>query len=174
MLPLEEYATIPADSTIREALIELDTAQLGLDHDRHHHRAVLVLDEDGSVVGKLSHWAILKSLQPRFLRRDDLASLLRAGLTQEFVESMRKNFTGVIGSLEQMCRASASIKAGDAMVSTGRSVDEDALLIEAINDMVLAHEQSKLVTRNGEVVGILRLSDVFERVADMIRGSDPD
>ncbi len=36
--------------------------------------------------------------------------------------------------------------------------------------MLGSRAQSLLVTRGGEVVGILRLSDVFEEVADMIRG----
>ena len=58
------------------------------------------------------------------------------------------------------------------MVPIGESIDEDALLTEAIHQMVLMHALSIPVTRHGEVVGILRQSDVFEEVADIIMSSD--
>ena len=88
MHSLDEYATISDNCTIREALVALDKAQLGLTPDRHHHRAVLVLDGSGNVVGKLTHWAILRSLEPGPLQNEDLASLDRAGLSAEFVHRL--------------------------------------------------------------------------------------
>ena len=172
MLSLNEYATIGAESTIQEALVALTKAQLGLTHDRHQHRAVLVLDQNGNVVGKLSHWAILRSLEPKFLKHDDVASLSRTGLTDEFIQSMQNSFSVFTGSLTQMCRYAARIKAKDAMVPLGESIDEDAPLTEAIRKLVMKHIQSLPVTRDGNVVGILRLTDVFEEVADMIRIDD--
>lgn len=168
-LSLEEYATIEADKTIQEALEALSKAQLGLTRDRHQHQAVLVLDRDGSVVGKLSHWAVLRALEPKFLKHDDVASLHRAGLTDEFIQSIKETFSLFTGSLEQMCRYAARLKAKDAMVPVGESIDEDAPLTEAIHQMVLKHVQSLPVTRQGAVVGLLRLTDVFEEVAKTIR-----
>jgi CBS domain-containing protein len=170
MLSLDEYATISSKDTIKQALLALSKSQLGLTQDRHYHRAVLVL-KDGRVIGKLSHWAILRSLEPKFLKRDDESSLSRAGLTDEFIQSLKDTFSLFTGSLEQMCRAAGRIKAVDAMVPVGESIDEDATLTVAIRNFATRHTQSLLVTRNGEVVGILRLSDVFEEVADIIRNS---
>ncbi len=40
---------------------------------------------------------------------------------------------------------------------------------EAIHLLVMTHDYSTMVTRDGNVIGILRLSDVFEEVADIIR-----
>lgn len=173
MLSLDEYATVSADSTIREALMALDEAQLGLDDDRHHHRAVLVLDDGGKVLGKLTHWAILRRLEPSFIKTEDLVALTRAGLTQEFVQSLEARFAGFTDSLSLMCSEAARTRARDAMVPINESIDEDAPLAEAIHEMVLHHAQSMLVTRGGEVVGILRLSDVFQEVADLIRELPP-
>jgi len=170
MLSLDEYATVSFESTIQQALVALSKSQLGLTQDRHYHRAVLVL-KDGRVVGKLSHWAILRSLEPKFLRSDDESSLARAGLTDEFIQSLKDTFSLFTGSLEQMCRAAGRIKAMDAMVPLGESIDQDATLTEAIRNLVMKHAQSLPVTRHGKVVGILRLSDVFEEAADIIRSS---
>ena len=172
MLSLNEYATIGAESTIREALEALSKAQMELTHDRHYHRAVLVLDQNDNVVGKLSHWAILRALEPKFLKHDDVASLSRAGLTDEFIQSMKETFSLFTGSLEQLCRYAARLKAKDAMVPVGESIDENTLLTEAIHQMVLKRVQSLPVTRQNEVVGLLRLTDVFEEVAKIIQSGN--
>ena len=172
MLSLDEYATVPADSTIQEALEALSNSQLGLTRERHFHRAVLVLDDVGKVVGKLSHWAILRSLEPELLKHDDEASLARAGLTEEFIQPIKETFSLFTGGLEQMCRAAGRIKAKDAMVPVDESIDEEALLNEAIHQMVTKHVLSISVIRKGEVVGILRQSDVFAEVAEIIRSSN--
>lgn len=171
MLALDEYATVPAGATIRDALLALDRAQLGLDHDRHHHRAVIVMDDDGNVIGKLSHWAILRRIQPGFLRSDDVVALSRAGLTQEFIETLAGRFSSLSLGLKSMCAEAARIKARDAMVPIEISIDEEASLTQAIHELVISHAQSMLVIRNGTAVGILRLSDVFEEVATAIRGA---
>lgn len=171
VLPLGEYATVSDQATIQEALQALSKAQLGLTNDRHHHRAVLVLDAAGKVAGKLSHWAILRSLEPRLLDHQDVVSLSRAGLSQEFIGTLMENLSLFHGSLKLLCEAASRIKARDAMTAIEESIDENARLTEAIHLMVFKRLQSMLVTRGGEVIGILRLSDVFEQVADIIRNS---
>lgn len=168
MLSLEEYATVSENSTIRDAVVALSKAQLGLTYDRHHHRAVLVLDDEGRVVGKLTHWAMLRSLQPKAFNEADYAALSRAGLSQDFIQIVGERIP-FHGSLSLMCQNAAQVKVRDAMVPVREAIEEDALLIDAIKQMVLLHVESLLVARDGRVVGILRMSDVFEEVADMIR-----
>lgn len=171
MLSLDEYATIHGDKTIKEALSVLGEAQQDLTPDRHLHRALLVLNEAGDVEGKLSYWAILRSLEPKYLKYKDETALARAGLPEEFIQSMKKTFSLFVGGLDQMCRAAGTIKAKDAMVPIGESIDEDTLLTVAIHQMVLTHALSIPVTRYGKVVGILRQSDVFKDVAGVIISS---
>jgi len=47
-------------------------------------------------------------------------------------------------------------------------VDEMATLNEAVIQLLVGKHQSLLVTRGREIVGILRLTDVFKKVSDMI------
>jgi CBS domain-containing protein len=174
MLALGEYATIDVGCTIREALVELSKAQLGLTYDRHHHRAILVIGRDGDVVGKVTHWALLRSLLPELLGSDEVASLTRAGLPEAFIEQLKRRVDEVQPTLRGLCQAAARVRVEEAMVPVGESIDEDTSLIEAIRRMVALHCQSLVVRRAGAAVGILRLSDVFEEVADLIRAADPD
>ena len=60
----------------------------------------------------------------------------------------------------------------EAMVAARDSIEEGASLGEAIEALVVSRAESLLATREGRVVGILRLSDVFEEVADRIRCGD--
>jgi len=174
MLSLDEYATIASGCTIREALVALNKAQLGLTYDRHQHRAVLVLDESGTVIGKLTHWAILCSLEAELLQGEDLSILDRAGLSADFIGRLKHLTPMFGGSLTRMCRTAAHVRVEDAMIPVTESISVNASLAEAIRQMVVLHAQSLLVHRHWKVVGILRLSDVFEEVADRIRDGDAE
>ncbi len=171
MLPLSEYATISGERTIQDALKALDKVQLGLTYDQHHNRAVLVLGVDGEVVGKLSHLSILRKLEPKFLNTNDLSALSRANLSADYISNLEESITGFSVSLSTLCKRSSGIKAKDAMVHVGESIDENESLVVAIHQLVVRHVQSLLVRRESKTVGILRLSDVFEEVADIIRNN---
>ena len=57
------------------------------------------------------------------------------------------------------------------MVPISESIDENESLSVAIHQLVVSHVQSLTVTREGKTIGVLRLSDVFQAVADVIRSS---
>ena len=46
MVPLSEYATVPEDATLYEAVMSLEEAQEKFEdkHTRYRHRAILILD----------------------------------------------------------------------------------------------------------------------------------
>ncbi len=171
MLSLKEYATISKEETIKDALIELNRSQLDLTEGKHHHRAILVLDENKKVVGKLTHWSILKSLEPKIFKDSDQNLLLRSRLSKENINKIEEEFASISTSLSKMCKEASSKKVSEAMVKVTENIDEKASATEAIRLLVSAHSQSTLVTKNGKVVGILRLVDVFEEVAKQIRDS---
>ena len=85
MLSLDEYATVSEDSTLQHAFHALRLPHKVGGRLRHCHRAVLVLNRKGSVVGKLTHWALLRCLEPELLGANDLCSLPRAGLSLDFL-----------------------------------------------------------------------------------------
>jgi len=170
-MPLSEYATVSSEATIKEALVALSKSQLGLSVDRHHHRAVLALDGQGNVVGKLTHWTILQSLEPSLLSERDYARLSSARLSPHLIRAlMDKTYMTIDVDLENLCEKAGRIKVKDSMIPVEENLDEEASLAYAIRFMVLGHWQSALVTRSNKVVGLLRLSDVFEEVAALIRG----
>ena len=68
MVPLSEYATVKEDATLYEAVLALEEAQENFEdkHTRYRHRAILMLDKNGDVVGKLSQHDVLRALEPKY------------------------------------------------------------------------------------------------------------
>jgi CBS domain-containing protein len=76
--------------------------------------------------------------------------------------------------LQDICR-----KAGEQNVTKfmhrpteAEVIAESATLDEAIHLMVIGHHQSLLVTRRGNVMGILRLTDVFSKIYQAMKACE--
>jgi len=66
MVPLDEYATVPEDATLSDAVQALERAQQAFDHTKYRHRAILVLDAANRPIGKISQIDALKALEPKY------------------------------------------------------------------------------------------------------------
>ncbi|HDZ90324.1 MAG: CBS domain-containing protein [Deltaproteobacteria bacterium] len=173
MVPLDEYATVSEDATLYDAVTALEEAQERLDRTMHKylHRAVLVLDGDKNVVGKISQLDVLKALEPRYKGIGDTSSLSRAGFSPEFLKSMMEHQKLWTTSLIDICSKAARINVRNFMhtPTEGEYIDEDAPLEEAMHMLVMGNHHSLLVAGEGRITGILKLTDVFAAIYDLIR-----
>ncbi len=171
MVALADYATVAEDATLYEAVLALEAAQKGLDESRDKHRAVLVLDKKGRVVGKLDQWTVLYGIEPRYQQMGDLRETSRYGFSPEFIRSMISSYGLWRKPMDGLCRKAAEMKVKEIMSrpTHGEYVEEKASLDTAIHLLVMGRHQSLLVTRGEAIVGILRLSDVFRKVCDSIK-----
>ena len=172
MVPLEKYATVTREATLREAILALEKAQMTLDPSRHKHRAILVLDESGKVVGKITMKHILIALEPNYGKVEGTGILERSGYSPDLIRSMLENSTLWTEPLQFFSERAAKLKVGDLIYAPSEDeyIDENATLGEAIHQLIMYPFLSLLVTSGEEVVGILRLSDVFTKVCDIIKG----
>ncbi len=173
MVPISEYATVSIGTTLFEAVLALEEAQLNFDRSKYHHRAILVMDENNQVVGKLSQLNVLQALggETDSQQVDKVSRLGDFGFSPQFVSSMeaRQRFAG--RSFKDICAAPANLKVENFMKATsaGEYVDENTPLETVIPQFISGHHLSLLVTRkDGEIIGILRLSDVFAAVFHMM------
>ena len=166
IVPLEEYATVGKDATLYDAVMALEKAQENFDKNRYLHRAILVLDEDGTVLGKVSQLDALQALEPKYIDMGDMRHLSRTGLSANFIKSIMEKYSLCEVSFTEMCRRAANLKVTNFMYSPteGEYIEADATLCEAIHMFVMGNHQSLLVTKDDKVVGILRLTDVFNKI----------
>lgn len=172
MIPLAEYATVSEDANLYAAVLALEEAQKKFRQDAYKHRAILVLAKDRHVVGKLSQLDVIKGLEAGYKKMGDFKGISHTGFSTEFIKSMVDKYDLWQKPLEDICRRAPHIKVKDVMYTPteGEYVSEEATLDQAIHQLVVGHHQSLLVTTEGEeIVGILRLTDVFQEVCGMIK-----
>ena len=167
MVPLDEYATVPEDATLSDTIQALEHAQQAFDHTKYRHRAILVLDKTNRPIGKISQIDALIALEPKYkeIQGEDTKSTFRH-FSRMFLNSMIEHHRLFDGSLDDLRKKASRIRVRDFMhtLSADECLDENATLDEAIHILVMGHRQSLLVTCDSEIVGILRLTDVFSAV----------
>jgi CBS domain-containing protein len=173
MLPLDEYAVVEEEDTLYEAFIALEEAQKKRPQGRQKHRAVLVRNNKNEIVGKLGHLGFLKALEPGYKNLGKLDMISKAGLTKEFITSMMKNFDLLQDDLDDIRNRTKTIKMKDVMRPMTEQVDVNDTINEAIHKIIIWQILSVLVTKSGQVVGILRISDLFDEVSRSIIQRNP-
>jgi len=167
MVPLTEYATVSEEATLFEAVKALEAVQKNFKQNRYPHRAVLVYDKNNKIIGKLGLLDVLKSLEPKYFDMQDRQGMKGLGFSKQFMKSMLENFRLLDGAMDNICKKAGETKISKFVVTPteGEFVDESASLNEAIHQLVLGQHQSLLVTgKGGDIVGILRLTDVFSTI----------
>ncbi len=167
MVPVTDYATVSEDATLYEAVKALEAAHKNFDQDRYKHRGVLVYDKNNKIIGKLGQLDVLKSLEPKYYEMQDRQGMKGLGFSKKLMKSMLENFRLLDGAMDNICKKAGETKISKFVVTPteGEFVDEDASMNEAIHQLVLGHHQSLLVTdRKGDIVGIMRLTDVFSTI----------
>jgi CBS domain-containing protein len=176
MVKLSEYATVQKDATLFEAVMALEEAQQKFIANQYRHRAILVYGDDNKIVGKVSILDVLTALEPKYKHIGDPGILSRSGFNPQFLRDMREQYALWDGPLHDISRKAYYIKVKDfmEMPSEGEFVDGEVTLDEAIHQLVMGHHHSLLVTTNGNIVGILRMVDVFNKVSEFIKECTPE
>ncbi|WP_136806440.1 HPP family protein [Desulfosediminicola flagellatus] len=171
MVPTSEYTTISKDATLHEAIIILGNAQVEFNQAKNRHRAILVLDSEGQVVGKLSQIDVIRGLEPGYRDVKPPAELKHWALSKETIANMMKDMQLWQKPLEDICKKSDRIYVRDLMYTPaeGEYVSQDATLDEAVHQLVIGHHQSLLVVEDNNVTGILRLTDVFSSLVQVVK-----
>ncbi|MDD2604305.1 MAG: CBS domain-containing protein [Desulfobacterales bacterium] len=171
MVPLSEYATVREGATLLDAVLALEKAQEEFEHYQYRHRAVLVLNGEGRVVGKLSQLDVLSALEPGDSSDAELKQLMRLGFSHEFIRGFRKQKRLEAEPLKNLCGKAAGLKVEAFMQAPGEGeyVEATASLDIAVHQLVAGDHLSLLVTQGDAIVGVLRLADVFAAVFHLMK-----
>ncbi len=160
MVPLEEYPRIPATASLHDAIKALEKVLLGpaKDPSRPRDRAIIVMETDGRVLGKLSLWDVLRGIEPRY------------GHPIEPLVMIDDYFLWTHASFAGLAEKAQAIKVRELLQEHAKQefISEDAPLDLAAHQLVHCRLLSLLVTRGERIVGILRLSDAFKAVTEII------
>lgn len=172
MIPLSEYVTVSEDTNLYDAIMALEAARENFDETRYPHRAILTLDADGNVVGKVSMLSLLSALEPKYDQIADPEIISRSGINPEFLRSMVEKYSLWEKPLEDICAKAVGKKVKNFMYkpTEGEYIEENSTLNEAIHLLVVGHHQSLLVTKEDDKIsGVLRLTDVISHVCELAK-----
>jgi CBS domain-containing protein len=177
MVPLSEFSTVPEDATLMEAFEALKDAQVSYEQKRNGHRAILVVDENNRFAGKLSKRDVIEALElhdQEMREALEEGSMHRLGFSENFVGSKRIMDPPWEATLENLCDKATQlcVKAIMYTPEKGEFVQESATMDAAVHRLITGRHHSLLVTADHddrEIVGVLRLTDVFDFVGDAIQ-----
>jgi CBS domain-containing protein len=172
MQPLSECVTVSQDDTLYAAVVALDEMDRKKDEDYLvAQKAILVKDASENVVGMVTQWDVLRSLEPKYEKVGDLKTISRYGFSDHFIKSMIVDYDLWQEPLADLCRKASDIKVGTIMhdLREAERVDADASLNEAIHHLVISRHPTVFVVRNKEITGIIRLSDVFRIIVSTMK-----
>jgi CBS domain-containing protein len=164
IVPRSEYATISKDSNLFEAVTALVETRKKFGRSDYAPRAMLVFDKDSKIVGKLSMLDVLVALEPKYGEMGEIKKFSTHGFSKNFILALEEQYRLWDKPLDDVCRKATELRVQDCMTKPSASeyIEEDASLSQAINQLVVGRHQSLLVTSGEEIVGLLRLTDVFD------------
>lgn len=167
MIPADEYCRVRKDITLFEALQFIDNAKAEKKL-AHHHHDLLVEDEHGKIVGKMTMIDIFHYMEPSYLKMTNQKH--PNALSKDFVQKIYTDFNLWSEPLNSLCAKCSGVKVEEVMHTPKPTeyLDEEDSLDKALHAFVLGIHQPLLVRKAGTVTGVLRLGDVFEEVKNSI------
>ncbi|BCL62175.1 hypothetical protein DGMP_28680 [Desulfomarina profundi] len=164
-IPIDEYATVSIDTTLADAIVALEEAQEAYT-SKYQHKAILVLDKKSDVVGKIDQLRALQALEPDDFKVK-IEKMRKFKFSEEYLAGLRDKYRSADPIIiRNSLKILATKKVSEFMQKPkiGEFVNEEASLDTAIHKLIAGRLQSLLVTREDNIIGILRLSDVFAAV----------
>jgi DNA-binding response OmpR family regulator len=155
MTPLSSFSSIRENGTVSDAIIEIIEhfihTPAGLPFHSTIHRSILVMGEDGNVVGIITFRDILQNLRQGFPGPDET--------TPEIAP----------GAFTVLARNLAQTPVREIMSAAPPVIPGDAPLIAAVARLMDHRLRRLLVVENDQVIGVLREQDLFFEAANVIR-----
>lgn len=165
MIHMDEHPHIPHTSTLRQAIAEIENAEIDIHGRKSLPRVLLVLNDSGGLIGIVRRRDILRGLEPEFLstkplqyRRKLFDVKVDANLAELSFEQLVKNF-----------HERAEKPVTSVMISDVKTVDYDDHITKIIYEMIANDVPLLPVILKDKVVGVVRSVDVFSEIAKYLK-----
>ena len=170
MIPIENYPSVLPDATLREAALSLRTSFCELDSGictEAGPRTVLVVDENGKLIGILDFKSFLETMIPEIA--GGLSARLSAiGVSIAFAQADAEALDESRLGFRARVIKNAEVKVRDIMLKVRGTIDADARLMDGMKKMFRNKIIVLPVYKGDTLVGVLRDTDLFLAVADVL------
>lgn len=170
LIPISEYAVTTNDKPLREAVPVLRQLYCQVETGKcteAGHRTILVLDKEGTLVGIMDFKSILMVLIPEIA--GGLTEKLEAlGVTMAFAQADAEDLDESRAGFRARVIRNAETQVGKVMLKVRGTIAADADLMDALK-MIHQNRITVLpVYEAGKLIGVVRDSDLFLCVADIL------
>jgi len=175
MSHIEEYETIREDEPLCNAIHKLrdNFEKIQAAADETYHKTFMVTDKEGEIVGKLSIFDLIRGLVPKSVKMSEnsraqyklLSSRAkevadRAGDVAERYQWLHHTFLDlVVRETQKLVK--------EVMSPIYPFLDEDDTINKAIYVMFKENIRQPMVERDGKIVGLVSIMDVFPTLLDV-------
>ncbi|MGB6064365.1 MAG: CBS domain-containing protein [Desulfomonilaceae bacterium] len=170
LVPLSNYAVTSPDKPLRAAVPKLRKIYCEVEYGKcteAGHRTILVLDDSGKLVGILDFKSILRVLIPE-IAGGVSAKLEALGVSIAFAQADSADLDEARLGLRARVIKNAETKVKDVMLKIRGSIGSDADLLEALKSIYSNQITVLPVYEGGKLVGVVRDSDLFLVVAEIL------
>ena len=169
MIPIKDYHVTAPDQHLQEAILEMREVFCEVETGKctEAGRRTGLVVKDGKLVGIIDFQSILRVLMPEIAGKlsDKLASL---GLSIAFAEADAHDHDEANAGFKERVLKNAQTKVGDVMLKLRGQIDSDAELMSALKLMHKNKVTALPVIDGDKLVGVLRDSDLFLSVANIL------
>jgi len=163
MVPLQEYTTVSAEETVRDAIFKLKVSfALKISTSRimeTGHRSVLVMDAKDNVQGILAIRDLLELVMPSYLTAPK----------PSMADSIQYSPMFWQGMFIKEVKQKSQIMIMDVMSPAPLTIEGTASLMEAAYMMMKKNARRLVVEVAGKVVGVIREQDLFFEMEKVLR-----
>jgi len=165
MVPMETYPHIPYWFTLRQAIVEMEPAVLDSNANKSLPRlSLLVFDEKYQLLGVVRRRDLMRGLDPEALQSASLDFHKKLPHPEQDSSSQKPFFDRLMKTIQERAESLVS----DVMLPVKATVDQEDSLIHVVYEMVENDLSFVSVLEGKEVVGIVRIEDVFREVAKLV------
>ncbi len=169
MSRIEEYETVDSDSPLCDILGILNKNQEKIKSGEpgKYHKTFLVTDKSKTIIGKLSFFDLIRGLVPEPARKVELSKSFTSVLSSRALEvagqvgEMQSQFKWLHSSFQDLVKQEAHKKVKDIMSPIHPLLEEDDTINKAIFIMFRENIRQPLVVKDGKIVGVISLMDIF-------------
>ncbi len=153
-----------------QALSALEIAQEKYLSKESRQRILLVENEKGKIIGKLSPIDLFRGLETNYSRVNSEETLTRFGFDYIW-KSMEKDYNLWENPFKDLCHKAKDIQIKDFVKepSKGQSINADDNLLKCFHLFVMNRHDALFVFEKDEIIGLLTFSDVFQKTSQVMK-----
>ena len=176
MIPLNDDAIVPVDAPLKDVIPALRKLYCEVEEGKCTEagfRTILVSDRNGQIVGILDFQGVIRILIPE-ITGNFPAKLQALWDALGAVDTKSRSLDKAKLGLRARIAKNAERRVGDVMLKVRGTISADADVLEAL--MVLCDNKASMlpVYDGDQPVGIVRDSDLFLRIADLLEDAEQD